>query len=197
MIVLIIGVCGCGKSTIGQALAQELGWPFIDADDLHPKTNVAKMASGTPLTDDDRWPWFDRIVAEMRRLSAAGSPQGANCAPSGGSAAAELANEAASVGVHPSAEDRHAVVACSALKQAYRNRLAAGGNVRVVYLKGDAATIEPRLACRAGHFMPASLLPSQLATLEEPTDAIVVDIRESVAAQVAAITRAMREQSPA
>ncbi len=196
MIVLVIGVCGCGKTTIGQALAQELGWRFLDADDFHPEANVAKMASGIPLTDEDRWPWFDRIVAEMQRLSAAGPPQGANCAPAfGGSAAAEF-NEAASVGVLSRA-GKHAVVACSALKQAYRNRLASGGDVRVVYLKGDAATIEPRLARRAGHFMPASLLPSQLATLEEPSDAIVVDIREPVAAQVAAITRALREQLPA
>jgi gluconokinase len=164
MIVLVIGVCGCGKTTIGQALAQKLGWRFLDADDFHPETNVAKMASGMPLTDDDRWPWFDRIVVEMHRVSRAGE---------------------------------HAVVACSALKQAYRNRLAAGGDVRVVYLKGDAATIEPRLLRRAGHFMPASLLASQFATLEEPTEAIVVDIREPVAAQVAAITRALREQLPA
>ena len=161
MIVLIVGVCGCGKTTIGRALAQDLGWRFLDGDDFHPETNVTKMASGIPLTDDDRWPWFDRIVAEMRRVSAAGE---------------------------------HAVVACSALKQAYRDRLAAGGDVRVVYLKGDAATIEPRLARRAGHFMPASLLPSQFATLEEPTGAIVVDIREPIAVQVAAITRALREQ---
>jgi carbohydrate kinase (thermoresistant glucokinase family) len=161
VIVLIVGVCGCGKTTIGRALAQELGWRFLDGDDFHPETNVTKMASGIPLTDDDRWPWFDRIVAEMRRVSAAGE---------------------------------HAVVACSALKQAYRDRLAAGGDVRVVYLKGDAATIEPRLARRAGHFMPASLLPSQFATLEEPTGAIVVDIREPIAVQVAAITRALREQ---
>ncbi len=164
MIVLVIGVCGCGKTTIGQALAQKLGWRFLDADDFHPETNVAKMASGMPLTDDDRWPWFDRIVAEMKRVSAAG---------------------------------QHAVVACSALKEAYRNRLAAGGDVRVVYLKGDAATIESRLVRRAGHFMPASLLPSQFATLQEPTEAIVIDIREPVAAQVAAITRALREQLPA
>jgi len=162
VIVLIIGVCGCGKTTIGKALAKDLGWRFLDADDFHPEANVAKMASGTPLTDDDRWPWFDRIVAEMRRVSSAG---------------------------------RHAVVACSALTQAYRDRLANGGDVRIVYLKGDAATIEPRLVRRAGHFMPASLLPSQFATLEEPTDAIVVDIREPIPAQVAAITRALREDA--
>ena len=163
MIVLIIGVCGCGKTTIGEALAKDLGWRFLDADDFHPEANVAKMASGNPLTDEDRWPWFDRVAAEMRRMNAAGKP---------------------------------AVVACSALKQAYRDRLAASGDVRIVYLKGDAATIEARLVRRAGHFMPASLLPSQFATLEEPTDAIVVDIREPIPAQVAAITRALREDAP-
>jgi gluconokinase len=164
VIVLVMGVCGCGKTTVGRALAQELGWRFLDADDFHPEANVAKMASGVPLTDDDRWPWFDRVVVEMRRLSATGV---------------------------------HAVVACSALKQAYRDRLATGGDVHVVYLKGDAATIEPRLAGRTGHFMPASLLASQFATLEEPADAIVVDLVQPVAAQVAAITRALREQLPA
>jgi carbohydrate kinase (thermoresistant glucokinase family) len=164
MTVLLMGVSGSGKSTVGPALAAELNWPFLDADTLHPPANVAKMASGIPLTDADRWPWFDRIVAEMRRYAAAG---------------------------------KNVVIACSALKQAYRDRLASGGSLRVVYLKGDAETIAPRLAERRGHFMPLSLLASQFATLEEPDNAIVVDIREPVAAQVAAITRALREQLPA
>jgi len=159
-----MGVCGCGKTTVGQALARELGWRFLDADDFHPEANVAKMARGVALADDDRWPWFDRVVAEMRRLTAVGE---------------------------------HAVVACSALKQAYRDRLAAGGDVHVVYLKGDAATIEPRLARRQGHFMPASLLPSQFATLEEPSAAIVVDIAQPIEAQAAEIARALRERLPA
>ena len=164
MTVLLMGVSGSGKSTVGPALAAELNWPFLDADTLHPQANVAKMASGIPLTDADRWPWFDRIVAEMRRYAAAG---------------------------------KNVVIACSALKQAYRDRLASGGSVRVVYLKGDAETIAPRLAGRRGHFMPPSLLASQFATLEEPDNAIVVDIAQPVAAQVAAITRALREQLPA
>jgi len=164
MTVLLMGVSGSGKSTVGPALAAELNWPFLDADTLHPPGNVAKMASGIPLTDADRWPWFDRIVAEMRRCTAAG---------------------------------KNVVIACSALKQAYRDRLASGGSVRVVYLKGDAETIAPRLAGRKGHFMPPSLLASQFATLEEPDNAIVVDIKQPVAAQVAAITRALREQLPA
>ena len=164
MTVLLMGVSGSGKSTVGPALAAELNWPFLDADTQHPQANVAKMASGLPLTDADRWPWFDRIVAEMRRYAAAG---------------------------------KNVVIACSALKQAYRDRLASGGSVRVVYLKGDAETIAPRLAGRRGHFMPPSLLASQFATLEEPDNAIVVDIAQPVAAQVAAITRALREQLPA
>ena len=160
MIVVLMGVCGCGKSTIGRALAAELDWPFLDADTVHPQANVAKMAAGIPLTDEDRWPWFGRIVAEMRRHAAG----------------------------------KHLVVACSALKQAYRDRLATGGSVRFVYLKGDAKTIGPRLAGRTGHFMPPSLLESQFATLEEPAAAIVIDIVQPIAAQVAAITRALREE---
>jgi gluconokinase len=164
MIVVLMGVCGSGKTTVGQALAESLHWRFVDADDFHPQANVAKMARGIALTDDDRWPWFDRIVAELQRHQAAGA---------------------------------HVVVACSALKQEYRDRLAQGGALRFAYLKGDAATIEPRLADRSGHFMPASLLTSQLATLEEPSEAIVIDIAQPVAAQVAAITRALQQQLPA
>jgi carbohydrate kinase (thermoresistant glucokinase family) len=164
MIVVLMGVCGCGKSTVGRALAKELGWSFLDADDLHPPANVEKMASGTPLTDDDRWPWYDRIVAESKRLSASG---------------------------------QHVVLACSALKQAYRDRLARGGNLRVVYLKGDATAIEPRLVSRRGHFMPASLLASQFATLEEPAEAIVVDVTRPLAAQVETIARTLRHELPA
>ena len=164
MIVVLMGVSGSGKTTVGQALAAELGWRFLEADALHPQANVAKMASGVPLTDDDRWPWYERIAAELRRYRAGGT---------------------------------HVVVACSALKQAYRDRLAQDGDIRFVYLKGNAATIEPRLAARKGHFMPASLLASQFATLEEPSDAIVVDIAQPVAAQVAAITRALQQPLPA
>jgi gluconokinase len=164
MIVVLMGVCGCGKTTVGRALAQELGWTFVDADDLHPPANVAKMAGGIALTDEDRWPWYDRIVLELRRLANDGG---------------------------------HVVLACSALRQAYRDRLARGGDLRVAYLKGDAQTIEPRLAGRRGHFMPASLLASQFAALEEPAGAIVVDISQPVPAQVAAIARALREELPA
>jgi gluconokinase len=149
-----MGVCGCGKTTIGEALAQALGWPFFDADEFHPDANVAKMASGQPLTDADRWPWLDRIAEESQRVLARGE---------------------------------HAVLACSALKQAYRARLQRAGDVRIVYLKGDQATIAARLAERRHKYMPASLLPSQFAALEEPADAFVVDIRQSIAAQVQCI----------
>jgi len=164
MIVVLMGVCGSGKTTVGRALAASLQWRFLDADEFHPEANVAKMARGVALTDDDRWPWLDRIVAELKRLQLAGT---------------------------------HAVVACSALRQAYRDRLAQGGDVHFVYLKGDAATIEPRLAGRSGHFMPSSLLASQFATLEEPAAAIVVDVAQPVAAQVAAIARALQLRLPA
>ncbi len=159
MTVVLMGVCGCGKTTVGRALADELGWPFLDADQFHPEANVAKMAAGIALTDDDRWPWLDRMSGELRMLHAKGD---------------------------------HAILACSALRQTYRDRLAAAGGLKWVYLKGDLATIEPRLASRRGHFMPPSLLASQFATLEEPREAIVVDIRQSIAAQVAQIASGVR-----
>ena len=115
MIVVLMGVCGSGKTKVGRALAASLGWPFHDADDFHPPANVAKMAAGIPLTDDDRWPWLDRIVDELR---------------------------------HAGADDGNAVLACSALRQSYRDRLARVGNVRFVFLKGDYATIAARGCAR-------------------------------------------------
>jgi gluconokinase len=151
VILLLMGVCGSGKTTVGEVLAQSLGWPFYDADDFHPPANVAKMASGQALDDSDRWPWLDRVAGKLREILSAGG---------------------------------HAVLACSALKEAYRERLQRAGDVRVVYLKGDEATIAPRLAGRQHKYMPASLLPSQFATLEEPASALVVDIRVPIAAQV-------------
>lgn len=149
-----MGVTGSGKTTVGQALAESLGWLFCDADDLHPPENVAKMAAGKPLTDVDRWPWLDRIVAALR----------------------ERANRGES-----------AIVACSALKASYRERLQQAGEVRFVYLRGSEATLAARLARREHRYMPAALLPSQLATLEEPDDALTVDIRLEVDEQVRVI----------
>ena len=158
MIVVVMGVSGCGKSTVGEALAGSLGWRFLDADDFHPPANVAKMAAGTPLVDEDRWPWLDRLAGEMRAINARGG---------------------------------NAVLACSALRQAYRDRLAAGGDVRFVHLSGDLPTIAGRLASRQHRYMPSSLLASQFATLEPPADAIVVDVRDPVDVQIAAIHAAL------
>ncbi len=130
-----MGVSGSGKTTIAALLAGGLGWNFADGDDLHPAANVAKMKSGTPLTDEDRWPWLD-IIAAWIDTARAGRP---------------------------------GVVTCSALKRVYRDRLLAGrADVRLVYLHGSYDVIATRQAARQGHFMPASLIQSQFATLEEP-----------------------------
>ena len=140
MIVLVMGVSGSGKTTIGRPLAQRLGWRFIDADDYHPPGNVAKMAAGVPLEDADRWPWLDRLNELLR-------------------------NEA------------DAIVACSALKESYRQRLLEGiADARVVYLHADKKLIASRVKARKHRYMPASLLDSQFAALEPPRDAIDVDV---------------------
>ncbi len=131
--IVVMGVSGAGKSTVGPLLAAALGLPFADGDAFHPPPNLAKMAAGTPLTDADRWPWLAAIAAWL------------------------------------AAQERGAVVACSALRRAYRDRLRAGApGVRFVHLAGDRALIAARQAARPGHFMPASLLESQFATLEPP-----------------------------
>ena len=163
MIVVVMGVSGSGKTTIGRALAERMGWAFFDADDFHPVANIEKMHAGIALTDEDRRPWLDRLAADMGAINARGE---------------------------------NAVLACSALKQAYRDSLARAGDVRFVYLKGDQATIAARLGVRSDHYMPASLLASQFAALEEPTKVIVVDIRSSIDAQVDTIIRELRERAP-
>jgi gluconokinase len=164
MIVVVMGVSGSGKTTIGRALADELGWPFLDADDFHPAGNVAKMAAGTPLADADRWPWLDALAAKIAAVLAAGG---------------------------------HAVLACSALREAYRARIAAGArrpdDIRFVHLEGDRATIAARLAARQHRYMPATLLDSQFATLETPVDAIKVDVRQTIPGQVAQIRAALAQ----
>ena len=134
MVVVVMGVCGSGKTTVGRLIAQRMDWVFLEGDDLHPEANRLKMAAGTPLTDEDRWPWLDRIARAIRRA--------------GG-------------------EGRSMVVACSALRRTYRDRLReCGGDVRFLHLTGTPALLRTRMALREGHFMPAGLLDSQLATLE-------------------------------
>jgi carbohydrate kinase (thermoresistant glucokinase family) len=148
MIVLVMGVSGSGKSTIGRMLADALGAEFLEADSFHSPENVAKMAGGVPLQDADRWPWLDAI----------------------GSSIAKLRQEGKSV-----------VLACSALKEAYRRRLfdRAGEEAKVVFLSGGADLIAKRMGGRQGHYMPPALLPSQLATLEPPKAAIRIDIAQA------------------
>jgi gluconokinase len=135
VIVIVIGVSGAGKTTIGKLLAEQLGWKFYEADDFHPHANIEKMRSGHPLTDEDRWPWLDKLRDQIT-LSLA-------------------------------AKDS-AVLACSALKRAYRDRLRVSDDVRFVFLRGDYALIENQLRRRRGHFMNPVLLRSQFADLEEP-----------------------------
>ena len=136
MIVIVAGVSGSGKTTVGALLAGQLGWRFADADDFHPAANVAKMRAGVPLTDEDRWPWLQAIADEIDRVCKAGE---------------------------------RAVIACSALKHAYRDILVHGrDDVRIVFLEGTQDLIAHRLAARKGHFMPPGLLTSQFRTLEPP-----------------------------
>jgi gluconokinase len=156
MIAVVMGVSGAGKSAIGAALADELGWRFIDADDHHPEANVAKMAAGQPLDDADRWPWLDALNAILRR-------------------------------------EKDAVLACSALKERYRARLAAGiERVEWIWLKGDFNLIHSRLSRRQHRYMPASLLESQFAALEPPLRAIAVDVNADVPTCVARIVAQLR-----
>lgn len=133
---IVMGVSGSGKSTVGAALARRLGWRFEDGDGFHPPANVTKMSAGHPLDDNDRRPWLEAIAAEIDRVATAGG---------------------------------HVVIACSALKRAYRDILIHGrGDTTIVFLAGSEALIAERLARRKGHFMPPGLLASQFAALEPP-----------------------------
>ena len=156
MIVVLMGVSGTGKTTVGRLLAHDLGWPFYEGDDYHSPANVEKMRHGIPLTDADRDGWLAALRTVIDGVSGS------------------------------------AVLACSALKAAYRDRLAGGrDDVRFVHLTGDPALLRQRLEQRRGHYMPASLLDSQLATLEPPAGAITVDVGGTPAAIVATIRRAL------
>jgi gluconokinase len=147
-----MGVSGAGKSSVAELLARRLGCAFVEGDRLHPASNVAKMAEGIPLTDDDRWPWLDLVGDEL--------------------AAARERGESI-------------VVTCSSLKRSYRTRLreASKGPLYFVFLKGSPELLASRMGERQGHFMPTSLLQSQLQTLESPEgeDGVVtVDIDATV-----------------
>lgn len=157
---IVMGVSSSGKSSIGKALAERLGWRFADGDDFHPPANVEKQRAGQALTDEDRWPWLQSIADEIDRVTAEGGKL---------------------------------VVACSALKRAYRDLLVHGRHdIRIVYLDGSRELIAKRMAARKNHFMPPSLLDSQFKTLEVPgTDerVIAVSIDDDIDGIVAAIAK--------
>jgi len=143
MIVILMGVAGSGKTTVGERLAKELGWQFYDGDQFHPPANIAKMRRGEPLDDADRAGWLMASRNLIDTLIATG---------------------------------KSGVIACSALKQVYREQLLANDRiVKFVYLKGNFEAIYRRMATRQGHYFKPELLASQFAALEEPANAVVVD----------------------
>jgi len=135
VIVIIFGVSGAGKTTVGELLARELDWHFLEADDFHPEVNIEKMRSGHPLTDEDQAPWLERLRDQIKRSLTAGE-----CT----------------------------VLACSALKRKYRQRLRVDDEVKLVFLRGSYALISEQLSHRRGHFFDPALLQSQFDDLEEP-----------------------------
>lgn len=162
--VVVMGVSGCGKSTVGRLLADALHVHYVEGDELHPPENVARMAAGIPLTDADRHGWLQAVAGELGK---AGS------------------------------QTRGVVIGCSALKRSYRDLLrAAAADLRFVHLHGDPALLRERLAERRGHYMPASLLQSQLDTLQPPTadeHALTLDIARPAPELAAAAERWLRQ----
>jgi carbohydrate kinase (thermoresistant glucokinase family) len=165
--IVVMGVSGCGKSTVGRALAQALRIHFVEGDELHSLHNVQLMAAGTPLTDADRHGWLQEVAAQLGNATA---------------------------------QARGVVVSCSALKRSYRDLLRASApGVQLVYLQGPAEVLRARLGRRAGHYMPPSLLQSQLDTLEPPSDdeaPIVADIRLAPQDIVARVVQQLNVAQP-
>lgn len=159
-VIILMGVCGVGKTTVGRLLAAEIGGAFEEGDAFHPPENVAKMAGGQPLDDGDRAPWLAAMAAGIGRWLG---------------------------------RDRPTVLACSALKAAYREVLAGGRpGIAFVHLTGDPGLIARRMAARTDHYMPPTLLPSQLATLEPPADALTLAIDRPPAELADEIRRRLR-----
>lgn len=164
MVVVLMGVTGTGKTTVGEALAARTDWPFADADDFHSAANRAKMHAGIPLTDEDREPWLQSLHQQIVTWLGDGV---------------------------------NGILACSALKESYRTELTSGTgprSVRFVFLTGPPELICQRMEARHGHYMPESLLPSQLATLEPPSDAIEISIDQTVPAMVDQILSALARE---
>ncbi|MDY6781219.1 MAG: gluconokinase [Cyanobacteriota bacterium] len=171
MTIILMGVAGSGKTTVGLELARILGGVFQDGDEFHPPANLSKMSRGEPLTDEDRQPWLEKLgdaIAKRSRHDIAKRSRHDIAALTEG--------------------EKPYILACSALKQEYRHFLSRKAkNVKFIYLKGSKDFIQQRLAARENHFMPPSLLESQFAALEEPQDALIVDIRatpEEIAAEI-------------
>ncbi len=161
MILVLMGVSGVGKTTVGQILSAKLGWRLFDADEFHAPASIEKMRSGIALEDADRWPWLDRMNAMLREHEGRGE---------------------------------NVLLACSALKQVYRDRLASGTvQLRWIYLKGSFELIRARLEARKNHYMKAGLLESQFATLEQPRDALEIDIGGTPDSIAAAILERLHE----
>jgi gluconokinase len=143
MVILLMGTTGAGKTTLGQLLFQQLGWSFVDADDLHPPANIEKMKQGIALTDADRLPWLGKIHEVLVELNDAGE---------------------------------NVILACSALKQSYREQLSCGLAMQVVYLRGSYEQMRRHIIGRHGHFAGEAILAGQFADLEEPHDALVLEV---------------------
>ena len=159
MIIVLMGVTGSGKTTVGRLLAEDLGWTYADADDFHSELNIEKMKSGIPLNDADRKPWLESLGKLVR-----------DCL----------------------VRSEDAILACSALKESYREFLLLDEQVKLVYLKGDYQVIRERLAQRRGHYMDPTLLDSQFETLEEPLECLQIDASSEPHAIIRTIRNGLR-----